>query len=193
MLTCRVQQFRSFNPKHSLSLAKCLVKQIELLRWTKITKHTETERRWRVEKACFPEFTLVNLSAHKLFACVQTWDAAWPIISFHDWSHSNHTYWKLLPLGQLNLFAWEVERCREFASPGSCRAGRCGTPPHSWAWGCGTLWWALWHVSSEERRSSGSGSRPIRWWDGRGKVSGMERLLLVTWQTAGWSSHWWFL
>lgn len=36
-------------------------------------------------------------------------------------------------------------------SPGSCRAGRCGTPPHSWAWGCGTLWWALWQVSSEKK------------------------------------------
>lgn len=165
--------FCSFNPKHSQPSAKCLVKQIKLcdeqnplsLFLTKAASvwappWIKAQSRWRVGKACFSRnYTGWSVSTQTLWTCADirfcmtNYSISWLVTA-------------LIPPKSDCLSDNWICLCKKrrgaVISPGSCRAGRCGTPPHSWAWGCGTLWWALWHVSSEERGSSGPGRRPIR-------------------------------
>lgn len=50
---------------------------------------------------------------------------------------------------------------KTMSKPESCRAERCGTPPRSWAWGCGTLWSACRPWSG-----AGAGNAPL----GQGQI-----------------------
>ncbi len=84
----------------------------------------------------------------------------------------SHPFWSLTDVVIMNIAVWKITKWWQFSTaltqdktlskPESYRVERCGTPPRSWAWGCGTLWSACWPWSGGWgwKRSAGSGANP---------------------------------
>ena len=145
---------------------------------------------WRMEITSFREFKLDNLSAYKLPLFHYSTRVRHHVTSHFIIGHAEIAIQILCSFissltacfqtpassspGRLGEIGGRC--CEVVTSPGSYRAGRCGTPPHSWAWGCGTPWWAWWIVEQGER---GIREKTEEGWErerGKGGERGQERL-----------------